>query len=180
MMKKVFKVIGLILLLIIAFVLIAGLFISRDFHFERSVTINAPKEVVWENIRLLENMDKWSPWKEHDPNMQQSFEGVDGLPGAKQSWKGNKEVGSGSQEIIKVDPLKRLETKLRFLEPFESEADAYFNLKDEAGGVNVTWGFDSKFPYPMNVSRLFMNMDDAMDKEFNKGLGKLKTICEGR
>jgi hypothetical protein len=177
-MKKVLKFIGILILLVVAFFLIAGLFVKKEYHFERSVSINAPKAVVWEQVSTLGNQQHWSPWLEHDPNMQQKIEGVDGTVGAVHSWKGNKEVGSGSQTIKALYPMDKIETSLDFKEPYESHADAYVTLADEANGVKATWGFDSKFPYPMNAMMLFMNMDKAMDTEFNKGLAKLKDISE--
>ena len=100
-MKKVLKYILLFIVAIIAIVLIAGIFISRDFHFERSIVINAPKEKVWQNVGTLAGMDKWSPWNVRDPHMQKSITGQDGTVGATSTWKGNKDVGSGSQTIKK-------------------------------------------------------------------------------
>ncbi len=177
-MKKVLKFIGILILLVVGFFLIAGLFMSKDYHFERSIVINAPKAVVWEQISTLGNQQQWSPWLEHDPNMQQKIEGVDGTVGAVHSWKGNKEVGSGSQTIKAIQPMDRIETILNFKEPYESQAEAFVTLNDDAGAVKATWGFDSKFPYPMNAMKLFMNMDKMMDSEFTKGLTKLKNISE--
>lgn len=177
-MKKVLKYILLFIVAVIAIVLIAGIFISRDFHFETSIVINAPKEKVWQNVGTLAGMDKWNPWNERDPNMQKSTTGQDGTVGAVMSWKGNKDVGSGSQTIKQIDAPNRIETDLHFIEPFDSRAVAYVNLTDEQGGTKVVWGFDSRFPYPFNVLSKFMNMKEGLGKDFNGGLIKLKKISE--
>lgn len=177
-MKKFFKTIGIILLLIVAFVLIAGLLISKDCNFETSVSINAPQEKVWANVNSLGGMDKWSPWNDKDPNMQKTMSGTDGTVGAVYSWKGNKDVGEGSQTIEKLDPPNRIDTKLHFLKPFDSKADAYVIVAPEGSGSKVTWGFKSQMPYPFNVMKLFMNFKKEMDKEFGSGLKKLKAISE--
>ena len=34
------------------------------------------------------------------------------------------------------------------------------------------------YSYPMNVIKLFIDMDKMMGDTYNKGLIKLKTICE--
>ncbi len=49
------------------------------------------------------------PWAEKYPNMVKKFTGTDGEVGAISSWKGNKEVGEGEQEItgIKVNEVWR-------------------------------------------------------------------------
>jgi hypothetical protein len=177
-MKKALKIIGSIVLLLVAFVLIAGLFVAKDYHFETSVAINAPKEKVWQYTGSLHGMEKWSPFIESDPNIQVSFEGQDSAVGAIYTWKGNKEVGSGSQTISKIDPLNRMDTHLHFIEPFEGEADAYLKLSGEGNATNVAWGFNTRYKYPMNVMLLFINMDKMMGESFNKGLAKLKQLSE--
>ncbi|MEJ0104558.1 MAG: hypothetical protein WDO19_19240 [Bacteroidota bacterium] len=49
----------------------------------------------------------------------------------------------------------------------------------EAGtGTKVTWGFDTRYPYPMNVMLLFINMDELIGKDYNAGLDKLKRLSE--
>jgi hypothetical protein len=177
-MKKALKIIGSIVLLLVAFVLIAGLFVAKDYHFETSVAINAPKEKVWQYAGSLHGMEKWSPFIESDPDIQVSFEGQDSAVGAIYTWKGNKEVGSGSQTISKIDPLNRMDTHLHFIEPFEGEADAYLKLSGEGNATNVAWGFNTRYKYPMNVMLLFINMDKMMGESFNKGLAKLKQLSE--
>lgn len=177
-MKKILKYLGLLILAAILFVLIAGLFIAKDYHFERSISINAPKEKVWEQVSNFTNRNKWSPWIAHDPNMQHSIEGTDGTVGAVHKWKGNKEVGSGSETITAIEAPDKITCLLRFYEPYESEANAFITLTGDGNATRATWGFDSRFPYPMNAMQLFIDMDKMMDKDFSHGLNKLKQICE--
>jgi len=177
-MKKFLKVIGIILLLIIAFVLIAGIFVSKTYHIEKDITINASRDTVWNNLSSLRAMMKWSPWTDADPNVQVTYEGQEGAVGSLYRWKGNKQVGSGNQTITKIDKPSRIETHLNFIEPFSGEADAYLNLGDAGNGTKVTWGFDTKYPYPMNVMTLFINMDEMMGKQYNTGLERLKKLSE--
>lgn len=177
-MKKILKILGILILVVVAFVLIAGLFISKNYHFQQDVSINAPQEKVWGYVSDLRQMDKWSPWKEKDPNIQLSYQGQDGSVGSTYSWKGNKQVGSGSQTITKLDAPKRVDTHLHFIEPFEGQADAFIALDGANNSTKVTWGFDTRYPYPMNVMQLFVNMDKEMGAEFNSGLTKLKALCE--
>lgn len=178
-MKKILKTIGILVLLIIGFVLIAGLFVSKTYHFQKDILINASKEKVWTLVNNFHGHDKWSPWKDGDPNIQVSYEGEDGKEGAVYKWKGNKEVGSGEQTITKIEPLARVNTHIHFIEPFEGEADAFITL-DDAGNNNtkVTWGFSNEYSYPMNTMLLFMNMDKIMGEQYTKGLSRLKDLAE--
>lgn len=176
---KTIKIIILGLLIMVAIPLITALFISKDVKYEKSIFINSPIEVVWGNVNNLTSMDQWSPWNDYDPNMKKEMTGIDGTIGASQSWESDvPEVGKGSQTISKIEAPYILEIDLKFYTPYESEAKGYTKLVEENGGTKVTWGFKSEMPYPSNLMKLFMNLEEAMDKDWNNGLSKLKNICE--
>ncbi len=177
-MKRVLKIIGVILLVIILFVLIAGIFVPKTFHLEKEITINAPRDTVWSYVSSLQGQVKWSPWPEKDPNIQASFEGQEGAVGSVYRWKGNKDVGSGNQTITKIEKPGGVETHLNFIEPFSGHADTFINLMEAGTGTKVTWVFDTRYPYPMNVMLLFINMDKLIGKDYNAGLDKLKRLSE--
>lgn len=175
------KYLKYLLYFIVGLIAIIGglsLIASTDMSVSRSIVINAPKEVIWNNVSRFDNMTKWTPWGKRDPNMKSTIEGTDGAVGSMQSWSGNKEVGVGSQTITALDPMNKVETKLEFKEPMESQADAFTVLADTAGGVKVTWGFSSTMPRPFNVMGLFMNFDAAIGKDYEEGLANLKALCE--
>jgi hypothetical protein len=87
-------------------------------------------------------------------------------------------VGEGSQTIVALDEPNKISTKLEFIKPFKSQADAYVKLQEEGSETRATWGFKSQMAYPMNIMKLFMNFEKSMDKDFGSGLTKLKDICE--
>lgn len=178
---KILKYVGIGLLAIVAILLIAALFISKDFHYEKSITINKPIEQVWEYTNSLADLDQWSPWMQYDPNMKKELSGTDGTVGAKSSWESNNEkVGKGSQTITHIVEPTLFETDLKFYTPYESEAKGYVKLKQEGENTVVTWGFDSEMPYPFNLMKLTMNMEEAVGKDFEIGLSKLKKLCENQ
>lgn len=168
-----------IILGVIALVLISALFVPKDINYEKSISIKSDMKNVWKNVNSHAAMDKWSPWDTKDPNMKKTLTGTDGTIGAKQAWVSKvKGVGEGSQTITKLEEPNLMETRLEFLKPFKSIAEAYVKLSGEDKNTKVTWGFKSKMPYPMNLMKLFMNFEREMDKEFGEGLSKLKAICE--
>lgn len=178
-MRKFFKLLGIIILLLIMIILIAGFFISPKYHFEKSIVINAPKEEIWKNISTFSNFEKWDPWSIQDPNIRKSISGTDGTPGATYSWTGNDDVGAGSQTFTEITPYDHININLEFKEPFEKKAAVKYTLLPESNGVKVTWSFDTEFGYPWNaVSSLFMNLDKRMNKDFSTGLANLKKLCE--
>lgn len=178
-MKKFFGFLGIVILLFLAFILISGIFISRSYHFERSITINATQEEVWKEISLFSNFEKWDPWGAKDPAMKRTISGTDGTVGAVYSWAGNDKTGSGSQTYTALVPYEHIAIAVQFKKPFESRALVFFHLTPEGKSVKMTWGFDNSFSYPMNaVAYYFMDMDDMLDKDFSAGLANLKKLCE--
>lgn len=175
------KVLKFILYVLLALVVIIGIltFVApTHVEVQRSIVINAPKEVVFKNVKLFSARHKWSPWIDPDPNLKWTVEGTDGEVGAIYKWEGNEEVGKGSQELLRVEDLKRVEDKVKFIEPMEGEADGFIQLDDTAGMVKVTWGFSSESPRPFNVMHLFMSMDKMIGGPFETGLGRLKKLSE--
>ena len=178
-MKKLLRTIIILVLLIIVFVLVLGLVVSKDYHFEKSITINASQDSVWTMIATLANQQKWEPWKDLDPNMKITTTGVDGTVGATYSWAGNKEVGVGKQTIKAIQAPNRIDVLLQFKEPMENSADSYISVKNDNGKSIATWAFDTKIGYPFNgIMKLCKVMDKQMNKDFGKGLENLKALCE--
>ncbi|HEY8389125.1 MAG TPA: SRPBCC family protein, partial [Parasegetibacter sp.] len=176
-MKKFFKIVGLILLILVVFVLISAIFIPKDLHVERNITIDAPREKVWDHVNTLQGLESWSPFSAHDPNIKNTFEGEPGAIGSVHKWE-SKEVGTGTQTLSHIDPLNRVETDLHFIKPMEANATSFIQLGDEANSTKVTWGYDTRYNYPLNFMLLIFNMDKLMGKEFESGLSRLKSKVE--
>ncbi|TXJ00553.1 MAG: polyketide cyclase [Chryseobacterium cucumeris] len=177
---RTFKRIFLLLATLLIILLIWAAFIPGDCQYEKSISINAPVEKVWQNTNTLKAMDQWSPWNDLDPGMKKEWTGTTGQHGEKVCWDSkNKQAGKGCQELEKVDEAgKRIDTAIKFLTPYESEANAYVTVVPEGNGSKATWGFTSEIPYPFTLMKLFMNMEDAGGKDYQKGLSRLKTLSE--
>ena len=165
---------GILLLLILGYLM--G---PATYHVSRTIEINRTPEDVFKYLKYLKNQDEWSPWQRKDPNMKKDFRGTDGTVGAVSSWVGNKDVGSGEQEITRLVEGSRVESKLRFFKPWKSQSDAYMEVEPaKDGGTNVRWGFSGKNGFPMRLMMLFMNMDKMVGGEFEEGLANLKSRME--
>lgn len=168
-----------IVLAIIGLLVILGLIAPKSYDVSRSIEINKPLPEVFQYLKYIKNQDYWSPWKKKDPNMLQEFEGIDGEVGFVSKWEGNKEVGSGEQEILGIVDNKVIETELRFLKPWKSQSDAYIKVEEiSPNETKVIWGFTGKNKFPMSIFMLFMNMDKAVGKDFEEGLENLKQVLE--
>ncbi len=176
---KFLKILLYIVLAVAGVMLILSLIMPKSGHVSRTVVIKAPKTAVWAMVQDLKMHEKWSPWKDYDTNMTNTYSGPDGQVGQKNEWKGNDQVGEGSQEITMMQAEASQVVHLHFMKPFENETDASFTLRDTAdASVAVTWGMEWKMPWPMNAMGAFMSMEKMIGPDFEKGLNKLKTLAE--
>lgn len=176
MIKKIFF--GL--LGIIALLLIAALFMPKEYAVEREVTINKPVDSVFKYVKYLKNQNEFSVWANIDPNMQSTFTGTDGAVGAISAWESKvKEVGIGEQEITKINEGKRLDFELRFKEPMNDTAMGFMSTEMVSENqTKVKWGINGIIPYPINLMLPFMKMDQMIGNDLQKGLENLKGKME--
>ena len=174
------KILKYLLYAVIALILIAvilGITGPKSYDVHRTAVVSGTPDQVWPYVSQLKNLNLWSPWAEKDTAMVQEYSGEDGTVGASVSWKGNDQVGTGSQTIAVVDAAnKHFETTLKFMEPMEAEATSYTMLKDTAGGTLVTWGLKGENGFVGRIFATFMNMDKMMAPDFERGLTKLTEL----
>jgi hypothetical protein len=168
-----------ILVGIIALIALLALVAPKHYEVNRSIVIDNNLPEVYQYLKLIKNQNDWSPWKKKDPNMTQKFIGIDGEVGFISKWEGNKEVGTGEQEITYLQENKRIDTQLRFFKPWKSKSNGYFTVENvDHNHTKVVWGFKGVNPIPFNVFMLFFNFEKAVGKDFEEGLSNLKEILE--
>ena len=165
--------------LVILFLIIAA-FVKKSYSLSSEITINQPKQLVFEYLKLLRNQDNFSKWALMDPNMKKEYHGTDGVAGFIYAWDSEqKNVGKGEQEIIKITEGEQIDFEIRFIKPFAGIAKAYLSTVSlSENETQVIWGFSSKMKYPMNLMLLFMNMDKMVGNDLSIGLSNLKSILE--
>ncbi len=170
-----------VVLTIIVLIVFLALIAPKTYDLSRSITINKPIAEVFNYLKYIKNQDDWSPWKKKDPNMKQEFTGFDGEVGFVSKWEGNKDVGTGEQEITSITKNKSVKSQLRFFKPWKSQSDAYLTVNEiDAETTNVVWGFTGHNKPPSNIFFLFFNMDKTVGRDFEAGLADLKQILESK
>lgn len=144
----------------------------------RSVTVAAPADVVFAQVNDFHRWDAWSPWAKLDPAMKATHSGATAGKGAVYEWSGNKDVGKGRMTLSDSKPPAQLAIALEFIEPFASKADTRFEFAPEGQGTKVTWTMSGNLGFVEKAFGMFMNMDAAIGKDFEKGLGQLKSVSE--
>lgn len=173
---KILKRILIAIVIIIAIPLIVALFIPKESTSEGQVVINKPKQEVFDYIKYVKNQDNFGVWQLSDPDMKTTSEGEDGTVGFKYSWDSEK-LGKGAQVITNIVEGERMESDMFFYDFDDTPSKAYFAVDEQAPDQTlVKWGISWTTPYPWNLMSLFYNMD----KDFDKGLEKLKEIVEAQ
>jgi len=148
----------------------------KKFEASATTTINAPAEIVFEEIADFAKHKAWSPWHQMDPNINNTVTGTPGTVGHKDEWISEK-MGNGSQEIVEIVPNQSMKAALRFVD-FDNEPSwVNFNLKPNGEATDITWAMDGgDYPFFMRGMSFMMNMQ----KVFDEGLANLKKIAEAK
>jgi uncharacterized protein YndB with AHSA1/START domain len=165
---------------VIAFLLILAMLMGKDMNIEKTITINKPRQEVFEFLKYVKNHEHFNVWMQMDPEMKKTYSGTDGNVGFVYGWDSNKDknVGAGEQEIKLINPGERIEYELRFIRPMQDIAKAVFMIEPIPGSqqTKVQWHFYSKMKFPMNL--MMPVMKNVLSKALEQSLVNLKTYLE--
>ncbi len=171
---KALKIIGIILLILVALFLVVALFLPSKTYMEESIVINKPASLVFKQVNNFKNWEPWSPFQAADPEMVNTYEGPEQGMDATMRWTSIKN-GDGYMTIIESVPYEKVISTIDFGMP---GATNIFLLKEENGATKVTWGVNiPKLAYPME-RYIGLLMPKMMGIMFNQGLVKMKEIVE--
>ncbi|HEX4922947.1 MAG TPA: SRPBCC family protein [Bdellovibrionales bacterium] len=167
------KKIGIAVAVLIVVLLAMPAMLPGTVHVERSAQINVPPGAAYALLSDFNHFTKWSPWYEIDPGVKTEVTGQ-GV-GSVYAWEGQ-QTGRGSMTITGLESNQRVDVKLAFVEPWQSEADCKWIITEDGAGSKVTWAFDQNLPYMMRYFGL--TMDKMLGADFERGLAKLKGVLE--
>ncbi|MES2276934.1 MAG: SRPBCC family protein [Bacteroidota bacterium] len=176
----IFIIILIVIGTLLAFLFIKAAVASEDYSVQADIVINKPVSVVFDYIKYLENQSYYNKWVLMDPNVHKEFKGTDGTVGFFYAWaSNNKQVGKGEQTITGVTENKKVEYHLRFLEPFQGEAESYIETEGLTNGqTKVTWVFRGQRTFMMKVMHVAMNLKKMLTKDLATSLNNLKNVLE--
>lgn len=177
------KIFRLLFFFILALALTTGLLsllMATSQKIKRSITINAPAAVIFEQLKQLNNFHRFSVWGAQDSSIQYTLSGTDGTPGASISWKGDPAIsGEGKIELTSLAKPHTVAHTIHFSNPKKGKASSVFSIiETEKNSTTVTWYFELFTPRPQNIFNLFFDLDKEMGKDFETGLAALKVYIE--
>lgn len=167
----------LVLAGIIALLLVLAIFMKRAHYVRREIIINAPRQQVFDYLKLLKNQDTFNRHAMAAPDRNREFKGTDGTVGYIYAWSGDKNAGVGEKEIKNIVEGERIETEIRFVKPMAAIARVVLeteSLSDQQ--TRVSWSNAGTLKYPVNM--LIPMMEKSVAKDMDLSLSTLKNILE--
>ncbi len=174
---KIAKIIGVVVLVIIAILGIVIALQPSHAHIEKSISINAPTSVIFPEVSNYRNFNEWSPWSKMDPDAEYTYEGIDGTVGAKMNWEGEKS-GEGSQWIIEIEENQRVKNRMTF-GGYEGEFYSEFRLEPNENGTTVVWTYDGP-NQGLAGKAAWVIMGTMLSSQYDQGLRDLKKRVEDK
>lgn len=163
-----FGFISFILLLIIV-----GLVSAKTVYVQQTAILSTTSATAFDSVADFNQFVKWNAWSAKDPNMQQTFSGTPKTVGHAYQWSGNKNVGTGSMEILNIKEDLGIEMALNFGPRGGSTCGFDFEALAE-NQTKITWWFKSEVgsnPF----RRVFgLMMERFITKDFGQGLKNLQ------
>lgn len=175
-MKTLKRLLLIVVSLAILFVII-GFFLPGEIKVARSITIDAPIEMVYDQVDNLHNWEKWSPWHKLDTAMKITYhEGGIGK-GAGYSWTSNqRNVGNGTLTITDAKPFEFINTQMDF--DGHGTAEAHMKFMETKEGVLVTWDMYSDIGKNPIMHWMGLLMKSSIVQAYNRGLSDMDAECQ--
>lgn len=173
---KILKYILLFVLIVVIGLAIYAAVQPDSYEVKRTRVLNAPVEVVYDNVSDYKNWEAWLPWKEEDPEMTLAYGDQTQGQGASYSWSSSS--GNGSMEMIEAKQNEAIVNEMTF--EGMGSAKGFWNFKPIENGTEVTWGMKTEeSPYMMKlISAVSGGYDNMMGPMFERGLEKLDSIVQ--
>ncbi|MCG8580803.1 MAG: GyrI-like domain-containing protein [Bacteroidales bacterium] len=161
-------------------VIVLGLVIwllSMDgtYHVKKSMIIKAPKEKAYALVSDYKTWKAWSPWLCMEPDAKVSITN-DGIGvGAVNGWVGDL-VGSGEIEHLELKENESIQQEIRFIKPFKSKSEVYWQVNDAEEGCELTWGMKGAMPFFLKF--MAKKMEPWIGMDYERGLKMIKDLLE--
>ncbi|MDT0644443.1 GyrI-like domain-containing protein [Zunongwangia sp. F363] len=177
---KIFKYLLFLILILIIGTSIYVATLKGDFQVEETRLINAPQEVVFNEVNELRNWQDWEPWSGDAQDMIVNYGDTTSGENATYAWK-SESMGNGKITTTKANPFSSIQQKITFETSFgESSSDVYWNFEETENGTQVTWGMKGEQSFMEKAAFMFRDesITEMMRPEFAEGLQNMEQAIE--
>jgi uncharacterized membrane protein len=162
---------------LVAAMVVVSFFLPEKYTVEKSTHINAPVDIVFQQINDLKNWKEWSYFMNLDPEWTTDFGNWTFGKDAAFRWKSEK-LGNGQLKIIESIPNKKILVHFDYDVPGKG-GDALYFFKQEDDGTSAT--FRLEFPVSLTPKDKFENIffeKENNEPQINHSLEYLKKVSE--
>jgi len=172
LLKKILIGIAIFIVLLLAL----AYFLPREMEVEATNKIEAPAKIAFNLINDFKNHEKWDPWVDTDTTLTFAYGEKTLGEGAYIDYK-SAMMGTGrsTRTTSKQDEQIILTTATPDI---VGSSLMSFDFKPNGESSDMTWKFDTKMPWPMNLMNFFY--ERSMKKDMQRGLKKVSTIASER
>lgn len=140
----------------------------------RTRIIQAPTELLFNNINDFKNWESWSPWIEKDPSINISYPAKTNGTGGSYTW--TSDEGNGKMETLLSTPFDSINMEMKF-DDFPP-SNVYWKFDKVEGGTEVTWGMKANsLPFMLKLfAAISGGMDNMIGPDYERGLEKLDSV----
>ncbi len=173
--KAAYIAIGIFLL-----AMLSTLLMPNSMEIDASETIDAPVQVVYQQVYDLRNWDNWAPWRMQQTDMEISYSNPPSGKGAFFVWSSNrKRVGNGKMTITRTVPNRQLDAAFAYDDWHDGTMSFTFeSVRDNR--TKVLWSATNEIGMnPFTKYAAMLSFKPEARRMFRKGLDNLKNHSEG-
>ena len=177
-MLKTLAIIGVVIVVAIAGILLYAATKPDSFRVQRTVLINAPPDKIFPLINDIKAWTAWSPYEKKDPAMKRTLRCCHCWQRRHLCLGRRQECRPGQHGDHRERPAQDRD-QARFPETLRGPQHGRVHCwSRKATAPSVTWAIYGPSPYMSKVIGTFMNIDDMIGRDFEKGLADLKAAAE--
>ncbi len=181
---RFFKTLFIIFAILVAVPFVVALFLPKNYSVEQTINIDKPKNEVYRYIVYFKNLKNYDERLKQDADLKCKYKKRDGREGFVLIWKSRKkEVGVGQIKIVDIVKDDEIEVHYQcdFYRPYAQKEQGAFIISEVTdSSTHVLWQIKGTVDYPTNITFLWNNFEEKLNKNLSDGLENLKTIIEKR
>ena len=153
-----------------AYIMLA-LFSPTSYKVERSLTIDAPVNIVWDELIHFRNWQDWDNTCTEDSSSKFSFLGIDGSIGSAILWE-SKAEGKGELIHLGNEMFRQIDLEYRNYTK-STEALSSIILEEKEGGVLIKWTIEGDSDLPFLARPMTHLMETVIGPDCDQSLKSL-------
>jgi hypothetical protein len=171
MLKK--TLIGSVVILLIFAAI--GYTFPADYESKRTIDVNAPIEVVFDNVNTIAKNLAWSPWVGQAPDTKITYNDIPSGTGARYDWE-SASSGKGAALITRSESPTTIEMNIDFGD--DGLAKSFWSFEQSGTVVRATWGVRGHAGANPFARFFGLMLDRMVGVHLETGLSRLKKAAE--